>query len=143
MAGSTKTATKRRDTRFKKGNKLGKKFRPGDRGGPGRPPTLSSPRAQLKRYAESVAPVDYQRKVKKLDPNIDVSQLTWAELVAITHLVNAADGSDRAIAELYKQIDDHGADIHQLEVRQSPSERIAEKLKRLRTRKSPMVSEDE
>lgn len=86
---------------FQKGNKLGV--------GHGRPPNIGSPRAQLKRFAEEVAPAKVRKAIKKAIPELDVDALSWAEVTAIRHWMLAAGGNLGAIIQTYKQIDDDGA----------------------------------
>ncbi len=84
-----KTGVKRRsDGRFAKGNSIGDKtrFQPGDPGGPGRTPSINSPRAQLKLYAERIAPEKLRKKLAQLMPELDTSSLTWAQVIALAHL---------------------------------------------------------
>ena len=108
-----KTGGKGRDTRFKKGNSVGEatRFQPGSPGGPGRPPSLGSPRTQLKRYAEELAPEKLRKQIQKQVPDLDVQDLSWAQVIAIVHLLKAADGDMAALNTVYKQLEDSGADV--------------------------------
>jgi len=103
------TTAKQRKGQFKKGNKIGHRFKAGEPGGPGRPPSISSPRAQLKKYAEEKAPQKLRDALKKIVPEIDASDLTWAQVIALAHLIKAAQGDMTAIIQMYKQADDGGA----------------------------------
>ncbi len=102
--------------RFKKGNKIGPRWKKGQKPSPkaGRPPSIDSPRAQLRRYAEEKAPEKIRKTLEESVPGIDVEDLTWAEAIALVHLVEAVKGDMRAIEMAYKQIDDLGADKHDI-----------------------------
>jgi hypothetical protein len=63
----------------------------------------------LRYYAEQVAPEKFRDLVQKAYPGMDVSALTWAEVVAIAHLEKAAEGNLFAIGDIYKHLDDDGA----------------------------------
>jgi len=107
-----KTGVKRRrDGRFATGNSIGEssRFRAGGPPGPGRPPNLGSPRAQLKRYAEQIAPEKLRRRIQQQLPDLNVEEISWAESVAIAHLIEAASGNMAAIALVFRQVDDSGA----------------------------------
>ena len=109
-----KTGVKRRkDGRFATGNTVGEqtRFQAGGRGGPGRPPNLGSPRAQLKRFAEEIAPKKLRQRIQRQIPGIDTDSLTWAEAIALVHLVKAAEGDMTALNAIYKQLEDSGADM--------------------------------
>ncbi len=103
------TGKGRTSGQFKKGNKLGRVFKKGDPGGTGRPPSIASPRAQLKKYAEEKAPKKLRDHIKRIVPEVDVNDLTWAQVIALSHLIKAAQGDMTAIIQMYKQADDGGA----------------------------------
>ena len=104
------TADKQRSSgKFQKGNKIGPRFQKGGPGGPGRPISIASPREQLKKYAEEKAPQKLRDALKKIVPEIDASDLTWAQVIALAHLIKAAQGDMTAIIQMYKQADDGGA----------------------------------
>ncbi len=113
---SKTTGKRRKDTRFKVGNKIGHRFKKGDPGGPGRPPAIESPRAQLKKYAEEIAPEKLRKALARTLPGLDTKSLTWAQLVALSHLRKAAAGDMGAIAQMYRQIDDSGSDKQETQV---------------------------
>jgi len=109
-----KTGVKRRqDGRFVKGNSIGEstRFQSGGLGGPGRTPNLGSPRAQLKHYAEQIASDTVRQRIRRQIPDIETDNLTWAEAIALVHLVKAANGDMAALNSIYKQLEDSGADM--------------------------------
>lgn len=93
---------------FAKGNTVGKQFQPGNPGGPGRPPLLKSPRERLKHYVEQLAPERVREMIQDLDPSIDVSELPWADVVALMLLSKSVEGDMNAIAQVIKNVDDRG-----------------------------------
>lgn len=124
---------------FQKGNAAGKKtqWKPGESGNTeGRPPGVGSPRHQLKRYAEETAPKRLRTQIRKHMPDVDVEHLTWAQLIALAHLLQAAKGDMTALNAVYKQIDDQGVDVAEIGIHEAPSKRILGKLARLRQRKA-------
>ena len=133
------TGKQRNDRRFKPGNKVGHRFKKGDPGGPGRPPSINSPRAQLKLYAERIAPEKLRKEFAQLMPELDTSSLTWAQLVALAHLDKAAHGDMTAVIQAYKQVDDSGKDTAEqdvsLEVRKSrATDELMDKLQSMAAR---------
>ncbi len=130
---------KTKKTTFQKRNTAGEKtqWKPGQSGNPeGRPPNAGSHRAQLKRYAEETAPKRLRTQIRKHMPDFDVEHLTWAQLIALAHLLQAAKGDMTALNAIYKQIDDQGVDVAEIGIHEAPSKRIMGKLARLRQRKA-------
>ncbi len=130
---------KTKKTTFQKRNTAGEKtqWKSGQSGNPeGRPPNAGSPRAQLKRYAEETAPKRLRSQIRKHMPDVDVQHLTWAQLIALAHLLQATKGDMTALNAIYKQIDDQGVDLAEIGIHEAPSKRIMGKLARLRQRKA-------
>lgn len=44
-------------------------------------------------------------------PELDVETLTWAQAIAVVHLLKAADGDMAALNSVYKQLEDSGASV--------------------------------
>jgi len=100
---------------------------------------VNSPRAQLKLYAERIAPEKLRKEFAQLMPELDTSSLTWAQLVALAHLDKAAHGDMTAVIQAYKQVDDSGKDTAEqdvsLEVRKSrATDELMDKLQSMAAR---------
>lgn len=52
-----------------------------------------------------------RKLIRKQVPDLDVETLTWAQVIAIVHLLKAADGDMAALNSVYRQLEDSGASV--------------------------------
>lgn len=111
-----------KDTRFKPGVRpsVGTPFEKGNTAGVGhgRPPSIGSPRARLKHYAECKAPEKLRRAIAKAYPELtkkELDGLSWADAIALSLLAKSASGDVSAAALAIKNIDDSGRERTQIE----------------------------